>query len=224
MHNWYSNHAYMHGYTAYAFNILLVFFLSLVSALTLTLTGLSPCLCSHLTSLPLFLICSHSHHCCRSNQASIATSQTMPSLLPILSFIIFSPIFFVGIGILRFWSDPLKQHDNAMNECFADQPSQPQQRRINLQNPLKWWGDDEAMNDVMNECFVKAKILRFVWWWFWLCEREKVVLRENLKVCVVVVWVCERERVVLREMGLGFGAFRLGLWEKSSEGESNKKW
>ena len=45
----------------------------------------------------------------------------------------------------------------------------------------------------------------------WLCKREKVVLRENLKVCVVVVWVCERERVVLREMGLGFGAFRLGL-------------
>ena len=45
----------------------------------------------------------------------------------------------------------------------------------------------------------------------WLCEREKVVLRENLKVCVVVVWVCGRERVVLREMGLGFGAFRLGL-------------
>ena len=45
----------------------------------------------------------------------------------------------------------------------------------------------------------------------WLCEREKVVLRENLKVCVVVVWVCERERVVLREMGLCFGAFRLGL-------------
>ena len=45
----------------------------------------------------------------------------------------------------------------------------------------------------------------------WLCEREKVVLRENLKVCVVVVWVCERERVVLREMGLGFGGFRLGL-------------
>ena len=27
----------------------------------------------------------------------------------------------------------------------------------------------------------------------WLCEREKVVLRENLKVCVVVVWVCERK-------------------------------
>ena len=45
----------------------------------------------------------------------------------------------------------------------------------------------------------------------WLCEREKVVLRENLKVCVVVVWVYERERVVLREMGLGFSAFYLGL-------------
>ena len=45
----------------------------------------------------------------------------------------------------------------------------------------------------------------------WLCEREKVVLRDNLKVCVVVVWVYERERVVLREMGLGFGAFSLGL-------------
>ena len=42
----------------------------------------------------------------------------------------------------------------------------------------------------------------------WLCEREKVVLRDNLKVCVVVVWVYERERVVLREMGLGFGTFR----------------
>ena len=22
------------------------------------------------------------------------------------------------------------------------------------------------MNDVMNKCFVGAKILRFVWWWF----------------------------------------------------------
>ena len=28
-------------------------------------------------------------------------------------------------------------------------------------------------------------------------------------VCVVVVWVCERERVVLREMS--FGPFRLGM-------------
>ena len=84
----------------YAFNILLVFFLSLVSALTLTLTGLSHCLCSHLTSLPLFLICSHSHQYCRSNHASIVASQTMPSLSPILSFITFSPIFFVDFGIL----------------------------------------------------------------------------------------------------------------------------
>ena len=91
---------------AYAFNILLVFFLSLVS--TLTLTELSPYLYSHLTSLPLFLICSHSHHYCRSNHASIAAGQTMPSLPPILSFITFSPIFFVGVEILRFWSDPLK--------------------------------------------------------------------------------------------------------------------
>ena len=95
--------------TVHTFNILLVFFsLSLVTALTLTLTGLSPYLCSHLTSLPLFLICSHSHHCCRSNHASIAAGQTMPSLPPILSFITFLPIFFVGVGILRFWSDPLK--------------------------------------------------------------------------------------------------------------------
>ena len=39
----------------------------------------------------------------------------------------------------------------------------------------------------------------------WLCEREKVVLRENLKVCVVVVWVYERERVVL---GFGFQCFQ----------------
>ena len=31
------------------------------------------------------------------------------------------------------------------------------------------------MNVVMNECFVRAKILRFVWWWFG-CERERVVL------------------------------------------------
>ena len=29
---------------------------------------------------------------------------------------------------------------------------------------------------------------------------------------MVVVWVCERERVVLREMGLGFGAFRISDW------------
>ena len=134
---------------AYAFNILLVFFLSLVSALTLTLTELSHCLCSHLTSLPLFLICSHSHHCCRSNHASIAAGQTMPSLPPILSFITFSLIFFVAVRILRFWSDPLKRHDNAMNECFADQPSQPQQRRINLRNPLKWRGDERRDERVL---------------------------------------------------------------------------
>ena len=32
---------------------------------------------------------------------------------------------------------------------------------------------DEAMNDVMNECFVRAKILRFVRWWFrFVRERE----------------------------------------------------
>ena len=129
---------------AYVFNILLVFFLSLVSTLTFTLTGLSPCLCSHLPSLPLFLICSHSHHCCRSNHASIVAGQTMPSLLLILSFITFSPIFFVGVRILRFWSDPLKRHDDAMNKCFADQPSQPQQRRINLRNPLKRRGDERS--------------------------------------------------------------------------------
>ena len=43
------------------------------------------------------------------------------------------------------------------------------------------------MNDVMNKCFVRAKILRFVWWWFGSV----------------------RERVVLRKMGLGFGAFRI---------------
>ena len=99
----------------------------------------------------------------------------MLSLPPILSFITFSPIFFVSIVILRFWTDPLKQHDNAMNECFADQPLQPQQRRINLWNPLQRRGYDEAMNGVMNECFAGAKILRFVWWWFG-CERERVVL------------------------------------------------
>ena len=66
----------------YAFNILLVFFLSLISALTLTLTGLSPCLCSHLTSLPpLFphllslsplLSVKPCLHCRRSNHAFIA--------------------------------------------------------------------------------------------------------------------------------------------------------
>ena len=48
-------------------------FFSLVSALTLT--WLFSCLCSHLTSLPLFLICSHSHHCRWSNHASTAASQ-----------------------------------------------------------------------------------------------------------------------------------------------------
>ena len=158
----------------YAFNILLIFSLSLVSALILTLTELYPCLYFHLTSLPLFLICSHSHHCCRSNHASIATSQTMPSLPPILSFITFSPIFFVDVGILRFWSNPLKRHDDAMIECFADQPSQPQQRRINLRNPLKRRGYDEAMNGVMNKCFVRAKILRFVWSWFGFVRERKL--------------------------------------------------
>ena len=65
---------------AYAFNILLVFFLSLVSALTLTLTELSHCLCSHLTSLPLFLICSHSHHCCQSNHAFTAADSELHHL------------------------------------------------------------------------------------------------------------------------------------------------
>ena len=43
----------------------------------------------------------------------------------------------------------------------------------------------------------------------WLCEREKVVLRENLKVCVVVVWVCERESCSERD-GFGFRYFQMG--------------
>ena len=66
----------------YAFNILLIFSLSLVSAqtLTLTLTGLSPYLYSHLTSLPLFLICSHSHHCRRSNRAFTASDSELHHL------------------------------------------------------------------------------------------------------------------------------------------------
>ena len=96
---------------AYAFNILLVFSLSLVSALTLTLTltGLSPYLYSHLTSLPLFLICSHSHHCCRSNHASIAADQTMPPLLPIKlclhcrRFWASSPFHRFSLSVSGFW-------------------------------------------------------------------------------------------------------------------------
>ena len=54
-----------------------MFFLSLVSAFNLT--WLSPCFCSHLTSLPLFLICSYSHHCRRSNHASISADY-QPSI------------------------------------------------------------------------------------------------------------------------------------------------
>ena len=75
---------------AYAFNILLVFFLSLVSALTLTLTGLSPCLCSHLTSLPpLFphllslsplLSVKPCLHCRRSNHAFTAADSELHHL------------------------------------------------------------------------------------------------------------------------------------------------
>ena len=86
---------------AYAFNILLVFSLSCLCSHSHSRRTLS-CHCSHLTSLPLFLICSHSHHYHQSNHASIAAGQTMPSLPLILSFITFSSIFFVDVEILRF--------------------------------------------------------------------------------------------------------------------------
>ena len=65
---------------ACVFNILIIF------SLSLSLLSLSPCLCSHLTSLSLFLICCHSHlspfssclHYCRSNHASTtADHQTL---------------------------------------------------------------------------------------------------------------------------------------------------
>ena len=63
---------------AYAFNILLVFFLSLISALTLTLTGLSlsllsphlPPLFPHLLSLSPLLPVKPCLHCRRSNPSS----------------------------------------------------------------------------------------------------------------------------------------------------------
>ena len=53
---------------ACAFNILLVFSLSCLCSHSHSHRTLS-CHCSHLTSLPLFLICSHSHHCHQSNHA-----------------------------------------------------------------------------------------------------------------------------------------------------------
>ena len=103
-----------------AFNILIIFSLSL-SLLSLSLSPDS-LLVSALTS-------SHSHFSSFAvtltslpfPHASTTADQTMPplpsiikpSLSPLslfLSFITFLPILFVGVGILRFWSDLVGKH------------------------------------------------------------------------------------------------------------------
>ena len=105
---------------ACAFNILIIFSLSL-SLLSLSLSPDS-LLVSALTS-------SHSHFSSFAvtltslpfPHASTTAGQTMPPLLPIikpslsplslfLNFITFLPILFVGVGILRFWSDLVGEH------------------------------------------------------------------------------------------------------------------
>ena len=63
-----------------------------------------------------------------------------------------SPFHRFSLSASGFWDssrNPLKRHDDAMNECFADQPSQPQQRRINLRNPLKRRGDERRDERVL---------------------------------------------------------------------------
>ena len=138
---------------AYAFNILLVFSLSLVSALTLTLTGLS--LVTAFTS-PHYPFSSF------ALTLTTVTSQTMPPLSPVKPYLhcrrfwASSPFRRFSLWASGFWDsgrNPLKQHEDAMNdvmnECFADQPSQPQQRRINLRNPIKWRGDEQRDERVL---------------------------------------------------------------------------
>ena len=124
----------------YAFNILLIFSLSYIcshshSHLTLSSSLLSPHLTppfSHLLSLsplPLVKPCLHCHR-----------------------FWALSPFRWFSFSTSGFWDssrNPLKWHDNVMNdvmnECFTDQPLQPQQERINLRNPLKWRGNERVL-------------------------------------------------------------------------------
>ena len=91
----------------------------------------------------------------QSNHASIAVGQTMPSLPPILSFITFSPIFFVGVGILRFWSEPIEAtwrcDERVLHwSTFAaaieeDQPSKP------TEVTRRWRGDERRDERVLRQ-------------------------------------------------------------------------
>ena len=133
----------------YAFNILLIFF-SLLYLLSLSLSPDS-LLFSALT-LP------HSPFFSFALTLTTATGQTMPPLPPVKPclhchrFWASSPFRWFSLSASGFWDsswNPLKWRDNVMNdvmnECFTDQPLQPQQERINLRNPLKWRGNERVL-------------------------------------------------------------------------------
>ena len=113
-------------HVAYAFNILLVFSLSRR--------------CSH----------SHSHLTLSFSLLSPHLTPPFPHLLSLSPLPPVKPC----LHCLRFWaSSPFRQFTLSVSGFWDSS-----------RNPLKQ--HDDAMNDVMNECFVEAKILRFVWWWF----------------------------------------------------------
>ena len=127
-----------------------------------------------------------------------------PSLSPLslfLSFITFSPILFVGVGILRFWSDLAGEHGvifvnvyfdeswrRLRSSTFAvtaeeDQPSEPTEATRRWTTWwIVWW--TSASLEVNSG---------FMWWWFgFVRERE---LFWGKWVLILSDWVCERKAV-----------------------------
>ena len=165
---------------AYAFNILLVFSLSCLcshshSNLTLSLSLLSPHLTPpfpHLLSLSPLSPVKPCFHCRWSNHALTTADSELHHLF--IDFLCRRRDSEILVG--THWSDMTMRWTTWWTSASS----------INLRSRsrggstfgIHW--SDEAMNDVMNECFVGAKILRFVWWWFGsVRERESCSKRDE---------------------------------------------
>ena len=148
----------------YAFNILLIFSLSYIcshshshSHLTLSSSLLSPHLTppfSHLLSLSPLPRVKPCLHCRRSNHAFTATDFELHHLF--VDFLCRHRDSEILVGthwsFMTMWWTTWWMSASLINLC----------KRSKRGSTFGTHWSDEAMN----ECFVGAKILRYVWWWF----------------------------------------------------------
>ena len=178
----------------YAFNILLIFFLSYICShshfhLTLSSSLLSPHLTppfSHLLSLSPLPLVKPCLRCRRSNHAFTATDSELHHLF--VDFLCRHRDSEILVGThwsdMTMWWTTWWMSASLINLCSRS--------RRGSTFGTHW--SDEAMN----ECFVGAKILRYVWWWFGsVRERESCSNFWGRWVWVSVLsdWICERKAV-----------------------------